>query len=135
MGSSLTVSPANDVPAEVGRKHNLVIVNLQKTPLDDLASIKINALCDDVIKRLMERLEIPIETYRLVRYCHLERNSENTLAFRGIDATGIPYTFLKDARRCDKEAEKKVEMKPTKEGSLKEPYIFKIGKNDEKLSL
>jgi len=27
-------------------KKNLVIVNLQKTPLDNLATLKINAMCD-----------------------------------------------------------------------------------------
>lgn len=37
MGSSLTVSPANDLPKRVA-KHggNLVIINLQRTPLDKL---------------------------------------------------------------------------------------------------
>lgn len=35
------------MPQRVGeRKKNLVIVNLQKTPLDSIASLRINALCD-----------------------------------------------------------------------------------------
>ena len=40
-GSSLTVSPACDLPAETAQRGGkLVIVNLQETPLDDLATIK-----------------------------------------------------------------------------------------------
>jgi mono-ADP-ribosyltransferase sirtuin 6 len=58
MGSSLTVTPAADVPKTVGKKGSLVIVNLQKTPIDKYAKIKINALCDEVMTKLMKVLEI-----------------------------------------------------------------------------
>jgi len=34
MGSSLTVTPAADIPKHVGKHGKLIIVNLQKTPLD-----------------------------------------------------------------------------------------------------
>lgn len=34
MGSSLTVTPAADIPKTVGENGKLIIVNLQKTPLD-----------------------------------------------------------------------------------------------------
>lgn len=37
MGSSLTVNPAADIPKTVGKNGKLIIVNLQKTPLDALA--------------------------------------------------------------------------------------------------
>lgn len=37
LGSSLTVSPANDLPKKVAKRdNNVVIVNLQRTPLDNL---------------------------------------------------------------------------------------------------
>lgn len=52
MGSSLTVTPAAHIPKEVSKKGKLIIVNLQKTPLDDLAYFKINGLCDDVMRKL-----------------------------------------------------------------------------------
>lgn len=52
MGSSLTVTPAADIPKEVGKKNKLIIVNLQKTPLDKYAYLRINAMCDDVMKLL-----------------------------------------------------------------------------------
>ena len=134
MGSSLTVTPAANVPAEVGKSHNLVIVNLQKTPLDGLARIKINALCDDVMKKLMERLKIVPDVYRLIRYVYVEKKSETILEFKGIDATGIPYTFLKDARQ-DKKEVKLLTEKEKKEGQRKEPYTFKVEKGAEKLNI
>jgi len=56
MGSSLTVTPAADIPKEVGKRGKLIIVNLQSTPLDKLAYMKINGLCDDVMKRLAAKL-------------------------------------------------------------------------------
>lgn len=56
MGSSLTVTPAADIPKHVGKNGKLVIVNLQKTPLDKYAFLRINALCDDVMKRLAKTL-------------------------------------------------------------------------------
>jgi len=56
MGSSLTVTPAADIPKEVGKKGRLVIVNLQSTPLDKFAYLRINGLCDDVMKRLAKKM-------------------------------------------------------------------------------
>ena len=56
MGSSLTVTPAADVPELVGKKNKLIIVNLQKTPLDKYAFIRVNAMCDDFMKKLSKKL-------------------------------------------------------------------------------
>jgi NAD-dependent SIR2 family protein deacetylase len=61
MGSSLTVSPASDIPQLVGKKGKLIIVNLQKTPLDQYAYMRINAFCDDVMKRLALRLDLKVK--------------------------------------------------------------------------
>nr|XP_060620847.1 NAD-dependent protein deacetylase sirtuin-7 [Anolis sagrei ordinatus] len=41
----------------------LYIVNLQWTPKDDLAVLKLHGKCDDVMKLLMEELELPIPSY------------------------------------------------------------------------
>lgn len=50
LGSSLRVTPAASMPSNVAQNgKNLVIVNLQKTPLDKYAKIKINAYCDEVL--------------------------------------------------------------------------------------
>ena len=88
MGSSLTVTPAADIPEvrtsapqiiflsfthfsaqEVGKRgRNLVIVNLQRTPLDRLAKLRINAKCDDVTRLLMSKLKLEIPEFRLNRF-------------------------------------------------------------------
>lgn len=70
MGSSLTVTPAADVPETVGDRDgaDLVVVNLQSTPLDSCATLRINAKCDDVMVRLAEILGITIPQFRLRRY-------------------------------------------------------------------
>jgi len=49
MGSSLTVTPAANIAEDVAYHGRLVIVNLQKTPLDGVAALRINAFCDTVM--------------------------------------------------------------------------------------
>ena len=71
MGSSLTVTPAADIPKIVGKNGKLIIVNLQKTPLDAYAFVRVNALCDDFMKLLMTELNIKVEKFvlrRLIEY-------------------------------------------------------------------
>ncbi len=68
MGSSLTVTPAADIPETVGkRRQKLVIVNLQRTPLDPLTKLRIFAKTDDVTKLLMSKLGLEIPEFRLKR--------------------------------------------------------------------
>ncbi|XP_062312077.1 NAD-dependent protein deacetylase sirtuin-7 [Osmerus eperlanus] len=45
------------------RRPKLYIVNLQWTPKDDLATLKIHGKCDDVMRLLMEDLDIQIPSY------------------------------------------------------------------------
>ena len=78
MGSSLRVTPAASMPqlvAENGKK--LVIVNLQKTPLDPIAALKINAECDKVTKLLMERLGIEIPDFKLRRFVKFSKKAKS----------------------------------------------------------
>ena len=94
------MSPANRIPAEVSQHGNLVIVNLQRTPLDSLAKIKINALCDTVMKMVMQKLGIETQPFRLVRYLKFERRdtpAQKQLLFMGVNDVGQPHSFLKDA--------------------------------------
>lgn len=68
LGSSLTVSPANDQPQttkENGGK--LVIVNLQETPLTEMADLHIYGKTDEVMAKVMERLGLEIPEFRLLR--------------------------------------------------------------------
>ena len=45
------------------RRRRLVIVNLQPTCKDRQAQLKINARCDDVMQRVMHKLNVPIPPY------------------------------------------------------------------------
>ncbi|XP_026786149.3 NAD-dependent protein deacetylase sirtuin-7 [Pangasianodon hypophthalmus] len=47
----------------VAKRPKLYIVNLQWTPKDDLATLKIHGKCDDVMRLLMEELGVEIPTY------------------------------------------------------------------------
>lgn len=69
LGSSLTVSPAADVPqmAAVARNRDLVIVNLQNTPLTSAATMQIYARTDDVMTMLMTELGYSIPKWVLCR--------------------------------------------------------------------
>uniref|UniRef100_A0A6V0FH47 protein acetyllysine N-acetyltransferase n=1 Tax=Zooxanthella nutricula TaxID=1333877 RepID=A0A6V0FH47_9DINO len=70
-GSSLTVSPACDLPEQTADKGltrgRLVIVNKQKTPLTPKASLHIHASTDLVMEALMRNLTIPIPSFTLWR--------------------------------------------------------------------
>lgn len=67
-GSSLAVRPACDQPAATAQNGGkLVICNLQKTPLTEMATLHIFAQTDTVMSMLMERLSLPIPQFRLER--------------------------------------------------------------------
>merc|ERR1719359_981395 len=69
LGSSLTVSPACNMPKLTARKRDgqLVICNRQKTPLTDLAAFQIYADTDTVMKMVMEHLGMEVPQFRLSR--------------------------------------------------------------------
>lgn len=63
MGSSLCGMEADTVASRVAEREGtlgLVIINLQKTPLDHLASIRIFAPCDKVMELLAKKMNIRI---------------------------------------------------------------------------
>lgn len=62
LGSSCKVTPAADVPETVGKKKGdtLVIVNLQPTPLDELAALCCASKIDDFMGVLMDELGIAV---------------------------------------------------------------------------
>jgi len=61
LGSSLTVSPACELPKLASK---LVIVNLQKTSFDDDCVLRIYSTCDKVMTKLMEYLELNIPEFQ-----------------------------------------------------------------------
>ena len=56
LGSSLQVKPAMLFPLAIAKKGHLAIVNLQPTPLDQMAQLRIWAKIDDVMKLVMKKL-------------------------------------------------------------------------------
>ena len=95
MGSSLRVNPAAQIPKKVGKNgKKLVIVNLQKTPLDDYAKFVIHAFCDVVIEKLMEKLNLEIPEFRLKRYVKITRENE-MIRIEGVEADDSPFYFIR----------------------------------------
>ncbi|KAI3531896.1 NAD-dependent deacetylase sirtuin-7 [Colletotrichum filicis] len=112
LGSSLTVPPACTIPETVGKKKRtktypnggtLVICNLQSTPLDDLSEeLRVWATTDDLMDRVMEKLEIPIPRFvlrrRLVVEVEAVGEERYQLTARGVDVDGTPASFLQSVR-------------------------------------
>merc|ERR1740123_668932 len=135
LGSSLVVSPACDMPGQIGDSwelqkskgqtptNHLVIVNLQKTPLDDVCSLRIFAKIDDVMVPLMKELGLHIPEWTLLRFLKLKvepmriRDDMKTLTISAVDIDGINATVFRDvklrnngkviAKRGDKTAAKR----------------------------
>lgn len=112
LGSSLTVSPANQIPeiakdrTELNRNGGrLVICNLQKTPLDPLCDMRIFAKCDDFMRLVMQELGLAPAEFRLRRRLGVRVEEEcaaartrTLLRLRGLDASGeLPLHFVKTA--------------------------------------
>lgn len=59
MGSSLRVTPAADMPRSTAENGgNLVLINLQKTPIDNCAALCIYGKCDDIMIALMNKMNL-----------------------------------------------------------------------------
>jgi len=108
LGSSLRVTPAADMPAETANNGGrLVIVNLQSTPLDKKA-FRINGLIDDVMARLMAKLDLTIPKFELKRRVAITKSDVDpkrptqkgkvALMVRGVDEKGDPYTLFKSVQ-------------------------------------
>jgi NAD-dependent SIR2 family protein deacetylase len=99
MGSSLRVNPAAQIPLETAQQGGkLVIVNIQRTPLDDSAALVINAFCDVVMEKLMAKLGYEIPGFKLIRHLKvtkLEEEGVSKLLFEGVDLDGSPYSIFR----------------------------------------
>ncbi|CAF1210511.1 unnamed protein product [Adineta ricciae] len=129
LGSSLTVTPAADVPRRVGkRSQKLVIGNLQRTPLYSLATVNIHAFSDTIMQGLMERLGIPIPQWIVRRRVRVTRetssdghNYEVLIEGRDPDKPNIPFSLFKTV-------EIKSDGKDMKQ-ITREPFLFELPKD------
>lgn len=126
MGSSLRVTPASSIAKRVAKnKQRLVIVNLQKTPLDKYAKLVIHAFCDVVMERLMEKLRLQIPQFKLVRYVKINYVS-GMLAVKDIEIDESPFSFLKSVRFYYGESSQRVR---------KSPFELKLMDNSENFAI
>merc|ERR1712130_382055 len=118
LGSSLVVFPAAAIPRKVGWRwhvleekgtkpkvgYNLIIVNLQKTPLDNLCSLRIFAKIDDVMVPLMKELGMEIPEYKLNRYMRVQVKSIKNkpdlkkVSIAAVDVDGINATVFEEVK-------------------------------------
>jgi len=103
LGSSLMVTPANGIPEIVGQKKGakLAICNLQKTPLDGYADVRVYSKTDSLMMRVMEKLDIPIPSFILHRRLIVEletKENRHQVTVRGVDVDGTPMTLLRSVK-------------------------------------
>jgi len=132
LGSSLTVTPAADMPKIVGKKKgtHLVIINLQKTPLDRLATLRIFGKCDEVMEALMKELEKEVPPFVLQRRVIFSHEG-GKLTVDAVDTDGTPLSMFVGVAATFKASGRKVEIDvddgpfifPQKEGDGEEAEI------------
>ncbi|KAK4221544.1 putative mono-ADP-ribosyltransferase sirtuin [Podospora fimiseda] len=108
LGSSLTVPPANEIPETVGRKKkgDLVICNLQETPIDFLCGedMRIWGKTDELMEMVMKELGLEIPEFILKRrlVVKVEGDIEKerlSVRIGGVDVDGrTPATFLQSVK-------------------------------------
>ncbi|KAL4510633.1 hypothetical protein ABPG72_004787 [Tetrahymena utriculariae] len=120
LGSSLRVTPAADIPLATAQNGNkLVVVNLQKTPLDNLCALRIYAMIDNVMVLLMKKLGLEIPEFILQRTIVIKKTNQNTINVFSEDKDGCPYDIFKQIV-LDQGKKQPFEIQ------VKAPYIFSI---------
>lgn len=101
LGSSLSVTPSNEIPEIVGRRKGskLVICNLQDTDLDGLADVRVFCRSDDLMARIMTKLHYQVPDFILQRHLRVDvegsEGERQQIRVTGVDADGTPMSFLK----------------------------------------
>ncbi|KAK4155840.1 DHS-like NAD/FAD-binding domain-containing protein [Chaetomidium leptoderma] len=112
LGSSLTVTPANEIPEAVGNSRRrgggakLVICNLQATPLDGMAELRVHAKTDELMVRVMRELGMEIPGFVLRRRLAVTtvevggqgRGQRCKVVVSGVDVDGTPVSFLRSVK-------------------------------------
>lgn len=113
MGSSLTVD--RETPSKIAKRGSVCIINLQPTPIDNIATgpeqdgkpLRISGLVDDVMGRLAAALDFKIPEWNLTRYAKItwrprdqqKADSPNAFTLNGLAPDlDTPYTLWKSVR-------------------------------------
>lgn len=121
LGSSLTVTPANEIPELVARRKatKLVICNLQETPIEELSTVRVYCKTDDLMIRVMEELNLPIPPFilhrRLVVEMETNEGKRPRLTVYGVDVDGTPITFLRS-----------VKLQGSRRAARSEPFVINV---------
>lgn len=103
LGSSLRVNPACEMVGETARHGGkVVIVNLQKTPYDDVAAMVVHSKIEDFMQMVMDELNIEIPKCTLKRWFNAKieesKTGKETLKVSGITEDGSPYDIFKNIK-------------------------------------
>lgn len=103
MGASLTVSPSNEMVAACKKKRGakLIIINLQKTPYDDIADLRIFHKTDEVWKRVMAHLGYEVPQFKLTRRVALWHDGDKAIKVLGLAQDNTPATWIKAIMTVD----------------------------------
>jgi len=104
MGSSFNARPANRIPLYTcWNEGKLVMINLQKTSIDNYAEFVIYGRIQTVMTMLMEKLQIPISSFKIIRQIVLFFGPNDTTV-KEAEYAGECQTFLK-SQNCSYEKE------------------------------
>ena len=133
MGTSLRVSPANTFPQQCAMNGGrLVIINLQSTPLDHLATLVIHAKCDDVMEMLMRKLAYQIPTWQMKKRLEVSLIEDGAkVQLRGVDDGRLPFHLFKQVKVSGttqrETATTTTKVYPAANGAnAKQPYKFSL---------
>jgi len=114
----------------------LAIGNLQSTPLSSLAKLNIHTMCDDLMRKLMAKLDIPIPEWELHRRIRITIKQQ-TISLMGLDLNqDIAYTLFSTVRILVKQGiESKYDSKVIKGGEEPIEYKIKINEMNENMDL
>lgn len=85
LGTSLQIRPCRDLPKKTKKNDGrVVIVNLQKTSLDSIASLVIHERCDKVMKNLLGRFCLTVDPPwgKTIENSDFDEQKENFLFFQ-----------------------------------------------------
>lgn len=104
----MTVTPAATCPKKVAKRgKELIICNLQRTPLDERATVRVFAKCDDLMKLVMQKLGLEIPPFKLhrrvkvstsVRSKQFQKSNRLRLSVAGLEEDGTPASIFKSVK-------------------------------------
>ena len=130
MGSSMRVQTLPEQCAINGGR--FVIVNLQATPLDHLATLIIRAKCDDVMVMLMQKLGYQIPQWQMKKRVEVSLIDDGTkVQLRGVDETRNNFHLFKQIKvagtaRGETVASTKKVYPAASGPNTKQPYKFAL---------